>query len=80
MRFISPGETITSRSLATFEQGGSLLSVVSNEVSLDVLALFGPVLLPDGTTTAPANIAYAFSGERTRRQAASPGRRSRSDG
>ncbi len=58
------GQTIMSRSIATFEQGGSLLSVVSNEVSLDVLALFGPVLLPDGTTSAPANIAYAFSGER----------------
>ena len=58
------GQTITSRSLAIFEQEGSRLSVVSNEVSLDVLALFGPVLLPDGTASAPANIAYAFSGER----------------
>ena len=58
------GQAITSRSIAIFEQGGSQLSVVSNEVTIEVLALFGPVLLPDGTTAVPANVASAFSGER----------------
>ncbi len=58
------GQTITSQSMATFDENGSRLNVVSNEVTLTVLAIYGPVLLPDGTTTVPANVAYAFSGER----------------
>ena len=58
------GEMITSQSVAFFEQDGMQLSVVSNEVTLRVLPLFGPLLTPDGTTGAPASIAAAFSGER----------------
>jgi uncharacterized repeat protein (TIGR01451 family) len=58
------GQVITSQSIATFDENGSRLNVASNEVSLIVLAIYGPVLLPDGTTSTPANVAYAFSGER----------------
>lgn len=58
------GQVITSQSTALFEQNGMQRSVVSNEVTLQVLPLFGPLLSPDGTTDAPASIASAFSGER----------------
>lgn len=58
------GITITSQSYATFEQDGQQRSILSNEVSLQVLAIFGPSLLPDGTTDMPAAVRYAFSGER----------------
>jgi uncharacterized repeat protein (TIGR01451 family) len=58
------GQTITSRSYATYEQNGQQQSALSNEVSLQVLAVFGPSLFPDGTTDAPAATRSAFSGER----------------
>lgn len=58
------GQMISSQSTAFFEQDGMQLSVVSNEVTLQVLPLFGPLLTPDGTTAIPASIAFAFSGER----------------
>jgi uncharacterized repeat protein (TIGR01451 family) len=58
------GQVITSQSLALFEQNGVQQSVLSNEITLQVLPLFGPLLTPDGTTAAPASIGTAFSGER----------------
>ena len=58
------GQVITSQSIAFFDQNGTQQSVVSNEITLQVLPLFGPLLTPDGTTDTPASIAAAFSGER----------------
>jgi uncharacterized repeat protein (TIGR01451 family) len=59
------GQVITSRSLALYDLGAEHLSVFSNEVSLSVLAVHGPVVTPDGTVEAPGRIARAFAGERS---------------
>jgi len=58
------GQVITSRSLALYDLGGEHLSVFSNEVSMSVLPVHGPVVTPDGTVDAPGRIARAFAGER----------------
>lgn len=57
------GVVISSQSLATYEENGHELSVVSNEVSLQVAPVHGAVLVPDGTADAPAAVGRAFSGE-----------------
>ena len=53
------GQVITSRSLALYDLGGQHLSAFSNEVSLSVLAVHGPVVTPDGTVDAPGRIVRA---------------------
>lgn len=57
------GTVISSQSIATYELDGSQLRVVSNEVTLSVLPIYGPLLTPDGTPAAPAAVERAFSGE-----------------
>ncbi|HUV37179.1 MAG TPA: OmpA family protein [Patescibacteria group bacterium] len=57
------GAVISSQSLATYQENGRELSVVSNEVSLYVTPVHGAVLVPDGTPDAPAAVGRAFSGE-----------------
>lgn len=57
------GQLISSRARAEFQLGGAAYSVFSNEISLSVLAVHGPVILPDGTVGAPAATVRAFAGE-----------------
>lgn len=57
------GSVISSRSLAIYDLGEARLSILSNEVNLSVLPVYGPVLLPDGTVSSPASEAAAFGGE-----------------
>ncbi|MBN1164663.1 MAG: OmpA family protein, partial [Candidatus Krumholzibacteriota bacterium] len=57
------GQVITGQSTATYELGGNGYVAQSNIVSLNVLALFGPGLLPDGSVLNPAATASAFSTE-----------------
>lgn len=57
------GTVISSCSEATYRSGGNDLSVFSNTITFDVMAVYGPMLLPDGSVTAPAATAAAFSGQ-----------------
>ena len=57
------GQAITSRSLALYDLSGTRCSVYSNEITVSVLAVYGPVVTPNGTTAAPGGIAHAFAGE-----------------
>ncbi|MBN2071118.1 MAG: OmpA family protein [Candidatus Krumholzibacteriota bacterium] len=58
-----PGDMITSRTEGAFRLGGNDLTAFSNTVSIGLLPVYGPMLLPDGSVTAPAATAAAFSGE-----------------
>jgi uncharacterized repeat protein (TIGR01451 family) len=57
------GEIISSQSLATYHENGRDLSVVSNEVTIQVSPVIGMTLLPDGTPDLPGAVRRAFSGE-----------------
>ncbi|MCK4235903.1 MAG: DUF11 domain-containing protein, partial [Candidatus Krumholzibacteria bacterium] len=57
------GQVISSRSEAVYEANGSQYNALSNEVSLSILPVYGPLLVPNGTTGTPAAIERAFSGE-----------------
>jgi len=54
---------ISGRSIAICEISGNLITAQSNEVITGILAVYGPILLPDGTTSVPAAQRYAFPGE-----------------
>jgi uncharacterized repeat protein (TIGR01451 family) len=54
---------ISGRSTAVCEISGNLITAQSNEVITGILAVYGPVILPDGTTSVPAAQRYAFPGE-----------------
>ena len=58
------GQVISSRSSAGYDDNGNFLTISSNEVTLRVLPVFSPLLVPDGTSASPAGILRAFSGER----------------
>jgi uncharacterized repeat protein (TIGR01451 family) len=57
------GTVISSRSSASYLDNGSQLTILSNETTFSVLPMFGPLLTPDGTASAPAAMRTAFSGE-----------------
>ncbi|MCX5752042.1 MAG: hypothetical protein NTW97_00190, partial [Candidatus Krumholzibacteria bacterium] len=57
------GQVITSRSHALYDLSGARCSAYSNEISVSVLSVYGPVVTPNGTTAAPGAITYAFAGE-----------------
>lgn len=57
------GEIISSQSVATYHENGRDLSVVSNEVTIQVSPVIGMTLLPDGTPDLPGAVRRAFSGE-----------------
>jgi uncharacterized repeat protein (TIGR01451 family) len=57
------GQSITSRSLAYYDRSGSRWSAYSNEITVSVLALYGPVVEPNGTVSAPGAVVRAFAGE-----------------
>ncbi len=57
------GQVITSRSLALYDLSGERCSVYSNEITVSVLPVYGPVVTPNGTTAAPGGVARAFAGE-----------------
>lgn len=57
------GEIISSQSIATYHENGRDLSVVSNDVTIQVSPVIGMTLLPDGTTDMPGAVQRAFSGE-----------------
>ncbi|RJR27349.1 MAG: hypothetical protein C4574_06325, partial [Candidatus Latescibacterota bacterium] len=57
------GQIISSRSEAIYERGGARLTAFSNTVSVNVLAAYGPLVVPDGTTADPGATVYAFAGE-----------------
>jgi uncharacterized repeat protein (TIGR01451 family) len=56
------GHVISSRSEATYERSGARLSAFSNAVSVNVLAVYGPLVAPDGTTAVPGATVRAFAG------------------
>jgi len=51
------------RSLALYGLSGARCSAYSNEISVSVLSVYGPVVTPDGTISAPGAVARAFAGE-----------------
>ncbi len=55
------GESVYSQSFATYYSDHDSLTAVSNEVSLNILPLYGPAVLPDGDVSAPALSDSAFS-------------------
>lgn len=57
------GQVISSRSTATYDENGTERNVFSNQVLVTVLPVYGPLLVPSGTTDDPAGIRRAFSGE-----------------
>ena len=57
------GSVITSQSEASYRLNGNDLAAYSNTVTLSVLPVFGPMILPDGSTETPALTGSAFSGE-----------------
>ncbi len=57
------GQSITSRSIARYDRSGAQCFAYSNEITVSVLAAFGPVVEPNGTTSAPGAVARAFAGE-----------------
>ncbi|MBN2185618.1 MAG: OmpA family protein [Candidatus Krumholzibacteriota bacterium] len=59
----SAGTVITSRTEGTYRSGGDESAALSNTITLIVMAVYGPVLLPDGSVSAPAATAAAFSGQ-----------------
>jgi outer membrane protein OmpA-like peptidoglycan-associated protein len=60
------GTIITSRSVARYEIEGQLFSAFSNEISVSVLPVYGPLVTPDGTVDAPARIVRAFGAQSAR--------------
>ena len=57
------GTVISSRSSASYIDNGNQLTILSNETAFSVLPMFGPLLTPDGTASAPAALRTAFSDE-----------------
>ncbi|GEM_PF-2159027 len=57
------GSSISSISTATYEADNSTFTAASNEITLDVLPVYGPGLEPDGTTDSPSMLRGAFGGE-----------------
>ena len=57
------GTVISSTSVAYYDAGDGRSSVNSNTIRFNVLPVYGPLVLPDGTTDAPAAVSSAFSGE-----------------
>ena len=56
------GTVISSRSSASYDDNGNHLTILSNEIAISVLQMFGPLLTPDGTAVSPAAERAAFSG------------------
>lgn len=56
------GQSITSRSIARYDRSGSLCLAYSNEITVSVLPLFGPIVEPNGTVSAPGAVERAFAG------------------
>ncbi|MCD6380335.1 OmpA family protein, partial [bacterium] len=55
------GESVSSQSYATYSSDGNSYAVFSNEVVLDILPAFAPIVLPNGSISYPAEIDSAFS-------------------
>ncbi|HEM45970.1 MAG TPA: DUF11 domain-containing protein, partial [Alphaproteobacteria bacterium] len=57
------GATVASVSTAAYRLGDGELTARSNEIAFEILPVFGPLVLPDGTAAAPAATGRAFAGE-----------------
>ncbi|MBD3179869.1 MAG: OmpA family protein, partial [Candidatus Latescibacteria bacterium] len=56
------GSSISSCSYATYGYQNGRLTAFSNELTFDVLPVYSPLVLPDGTAGSPALVDSAFSG------------------